>query len=69
MPKVRITLDGWRCTRCAHEWVPRYYYSADRSMVPPKVCPKCKSPYWDTEPARRRQSAPPALGPTGDVEG
>lgn len=28
------------CKRCGHTWIPR----KDKS---PKVCPKCKSPYWD----------------------
>ena len=37
----RITLDGWGCLRCNHEWVPR-------EEEQPKVCPKCKSPYWNT---------------------
>jgi DNA-directed RNA polymerase subunit RPC12/RpoP len=40
MPK--ITMDGYRCTRCEHEWVPR---AKDEE---PKVCPKCKSAYWNT---------------------
>lgn len=40
MPKVK--LDGYRCERCDHEWLPR-----DRTQEP-RVCPKCKSPYWDT---------------------
>lgn len=35
MPKVQLW--GYRCVRCGHEWLPR----------DPKVCPKCKSPYWD----------------------
>jgi len=39
MPKVQIW--GYRCERCDHEWVPR-----DKD-VEPKVCPNCKSPYWD----------------------
>lgn len=29
------------CQRCNHEWIPR-----DVTSI--KVCPKCKSPYWDT---------------------
>lgn len=41
MPKVRIALLGYRCERCDHEWVPR-------GEKEPRVCPKCKSPYWDT---------------------
>lgn len=56
MPKVKITLDGWRCTRCGYEWVPRYYYSEGGEMVPPKVCPKCKSPYWNQERRQNRSA-------------
>lgn len=37
------TLPRLQCKRCGHEWSPR-------SDSPPKVCPKCKSPYWDREP-------------------
>jgi rRNA maturation endonuclease Nob1 len=42
MAKVQITKWGWRCERCDHEWVPH------QEGEKPKVCPKCKSPYWDT---------------------
>ena len=28
------------CERCRHEWI-------TRSIDKPRVCPKCKSPYWD----------------------
>jgi DNA-directed RNA polymerase subunit RPC12/RpoP len=49
MPKVQIW--GYRCERCNHEWVPR---EKDQE---PKVCPHCKSPYWDkprqTPPSRK----------------
>ena len=38
MPKVRLW--GYRCERCGHEWVPRM-------KEEPRVCPKCKSPYWN----------------------
>lgn len=40
MPKVKITLEGYGCERCKHEWVPR-------TEKEPTVCPKCKSPYWN----------------------
>jgi hypothetical protein len=36
-----ITLKGYECERCKHTWVPR-----ENEL--PKVCPKCKSPYWNT---------------------
>lgn len=48
MARVPITVMGFRCERCGHEWVPR---DVDQE---PRVCPKCKSPYWN----RPRRSAP-----------
>lgn len=43
MAKVEITMLGYRCERCGHEWIPR-----DRDGdTEPRVCPKCKSPYWN----------------------
>jgi predicted Zn-ribbon and HTH transcriptional regulator len=41
MGKVQIKLWGFRCERCEHEWVPRNVEDE------PRVCPKCKSPYWN----------------------
>jgi uncharacterized OB-fold protein len=35
-----ITLKGYQCERCGHKWVPR-------EEEFPKVCPRCKSPYWN----------------------
>lgn len=35
-----------KCKRCSHEWV-------QRTLNLPKVCPRCKSPYWNKE--RRKQ--------------
>jgi len=40
MKKIPITLMGYRCERCKHEWIPK------NAKTRPKVCPKCKSPYW-----------------------
>ncbi len=37
-----ITVIGYRCERCGHEWVPNR-----KSIAEPKVCPKCKNPYWN----------------------
>ena len=45
MPKVKITVWGFKCGRCEHEWVPRDIKDE------PKFCPACKSPYWN----KRRQ--------------
>ena len=41
MGKIKITVDGYKCERCGHEWIPRNKKTA------PRVCPECKSPYWD----------------------
>ena len=38
---VGILILGNRCYRCTHEWRP------NDINKPPRVCPKCKSPYWD----------------------
>lgn len=43
-----IQLWGYRCQRCGHEWVPR-----DKTQKP-RVCPKCKNPYWD-RPRRKSE--------------
>jgi len=46
MTKIDIVVKGYRCERCRHEWVPR-------SEGEPRVCPKCKSPYWN-KPRKRK---------------
>jgi DNA-directed RNA polymerase subunit RPC12/RpoP len=52
MAKVRLW--GYRCERCNHEWVPR-----DKDQEP-RVCPRCKSPYWNRP--RKGKEAEPDLG-------
>jgi len=42
MARVPITVMGYRCERCSHEWIPRRDLEQE-----PSVCPKCKSPYWN----------------------
>jgi len=37
---AQIRVSGFKCERCGHIWVPR-------EEATPRVCPKCKSPYWD----------------------
>jgi predicted Zn-ribbon and HTH transcriptional regulator len=43
--KVKIEVEGYKCERCGHEWIPR-------SKGEPAVCPECKSPYWN-KPRKR----------------
>jgi DNA-directed RNA polymerase subunit RPC12/RpoP len=58
MALVKVTMWGYRCLRCGHEWVPRGLDGTTGNKKPPelseepRVCPKCKSPYWN----RPRQS-------------
>jgi len=37
-----IFIKGNKCFRCSHKWV-------QREEDKPRICPKCKSPYWDKE--------------------
>ncbi len=43
---ANVNLIGHKCYRCDHEWLPH------NKDILPKVCPKCKSPYWD-KPRKR----------------
>jgi predicted Zn-ribbon and HTH transcriptional regulator len=38
--QIETTIQTYKCLRCGHVWVPR-------KKEKPRVCPKCKSPYWD----------------------
>lgn len=46
----KIKLEGFKCERCGHTWIPREATKDD-----PKVCPSCKSPYWNTP--RKKQGS------------
>jgi DNA-directed RNA polymerase subunit RPC12/RpoP len=46
-PKIiTFKVKGYECLRCGHRWIPRT--KKTETKLPPKICPKCKSPYWDT---------------------
>lgn len=39
---TKVTMPAkLECMRCLHTWIPR------KEDV--RICPKCKSPYWDKE--------------------
>lgn len=38
---ANVFITGHRCYRCNYEWKPNNMNKL------PRVCPKCKSPYWD----------------------
>ena len=50
MAKIKITLEGYKCERCTHEWIPR-------NKETPIICPSCKSPYWDKPKTNRSEVA------------
>ena len=42
MVKIMISVEGYKCERCGHEWIPRTKIDKD-----PTICPGCKSAYWN----------------------
>jgi hypothetical protein len=57
------SVEGFACERCSYEWIPRrvsMMLGTDKILVPhvdPRVCPRCKSPYWNK--ARKISKAKP----------
>jgi len=41
---MKIKLQKLKCKRCGYEWIPR------KDEV--RLCPRCRSPYWDKERKR-----------------
>jgi len=48
MPIIKVS--GFECLRCGHKWAPKKIVD---EPTKPKICPKCKSPYWDL-PRKRK---------------
>lgn len=38
--RAALAVLGVKCLRCQHQWI-------RKTPQKPRVCPKCKSPYWD----------------------
>ena len=69
-----VLIEGYMCERCLYRWGSRTG-SGIRSKSDPKVCPKCKTPYWNQlggitgprEPSRHlEQETGPDTGLDGD---
>jgi DNA-directed RNA polymerase subunit RPC12/RpoP len=60
MPKVM--LEGYRCERCSHQWLPRSTTEGD-----PTICPKCKSPYWNKPRINNKVNNPKVKQPKVEV--
>ena len=48
MDEKVVSLPKWTCVRCGHEWLPR-------QETRPRLCPNCRSAYWDKK--RKRETA------------
>lgn len=61
MAEIMMKVPGYRCERCQHEWVARGSRNAPRGkngeMLRPKLCPHCKSPWWETPPQAAQKHA------------
>ena len=51
-----ILTPAFQCERCLHRWLPRNRDNDNTSEHQPRVCPKCKSPYWNKP--RQKDIAP-----------
>ncbi len=49
--RIKKEVNAFRCLRCNHEWIPRVELSQLVGTLKdkPRICPKCKSAYWDLE--------------------
>lgn len=58
-----ILISGYRCRRCNYEWASRRGRKA-----PLKICPKCRSPYWD-RPRRLDEHPVLTIWPVKELDG
>ncbi|MDP3918565.1 MAG: hypothetical protein Q8Q35_01500 [Nanoarchaeota archaeon] len=49
--KIKIKINAFKCLRCGHKWIPRVELSQLEGELKekPRICPSCKSAYWDLE--------------------
>lgn len=52
MARVPITVMGYRCDRCGHQWIPRGGLGEEE----PRVCPSCHSALWNQPEKKTRMS-------------
>lgn len=56
-PIFQMIVWAFRCLRCGREWQPRKPLPGQEPPSGddlPRVCPTCKSPYWDREPREKK---------------
>jgi transcription elongation factor Elf1 len=54
--KIKKLVNAFKCLRCGHEWIPRVELKQLEGELKdkPRICPKCKSAYWDLEPKNKK---------------
>lgn len=50
MAEIVLKIEGYKCERCKHEWIPR------KKKDYPIICPVCKSPYWNKPRKNKRET-------------
>lgn len=46
--KIKIKVNGFKCLRCGHRWIPRVELEQLEKDIKklPRICPNCKTAYW-----------------------
>lgn len=54
--QIKKIVNAFKCLRCGHEWIPRVELEQLEGKLKekPRICPKCKSAYWDLEPKNKK---------------
>lgn len=47
----KVQVEAYKCERCGHIWLPR------NTEQEPRVCPSCKSPYWNRPKKNKKDKA------------
>ncbi len=64
----RVDFSGFKCERCGHLWAPRQALDSGEEVALPKVCPKCKSAWWDVPRKEKKAKGPDAKGKAAPKE-
>ena len=54
--KIKVTINAFKCLRCNHKWIPRVSMEELTGTIKekPRICPNCKSAYWDLEKKKKK---------------
>lgn len=52
--KIKLT-EKIKCLRCGNEWRPRKESESDEDYAEVKICPECKSPFFNVSKEKEKQ--------------